>query len=234
MTDLSAYPITRRWPAAHPDRLQYYGLATPNGVKVSIMLEETGLPYDAHLVDIMAGDSHTPEFLAANPNGKIPLILDPAGMGGEPILLSESGAILQYLAEKTGLFLPADPARRWETLQWVHWQMSGLGPMLGQLGFFHKFAGREWEDKRPRDRYATESRRLLALLDQRLAEREWIMGDDFTIADIACIGWVRNLITFYDAGDLVLYGEMAALDAWVHRALHRPGVARGLRVLVRG
>src|SRR3954471_22714682 len=153
MTDLSAFPITRRWPAARPDRLQLYSLNTPNGVKVSIMLEEIGLPYEPHLVDIGKGESHEPEFLSLNPNGKIPAILDPDGPGGAPLGLFESGAILQYLAEKSGQLLPADPARRYETLQWVYFQMGGVGPIFGQLGFFFKFAGREIEDKRPLERY---------------------------------------------------------------------------------
>src|SRR5881275_1107100 len=153
MSDLSAFPITRRWPAKHPDRLQLYSLPTPNGVKVSIMLEEIGLPYEVHLVDFNKDDQKTAEFLSLNPNGKIPAIIDPNGPGGQPIGLFESGAILVYLAEKTGQLLPADPARRYETLAWVFWQMSGPGPIFGQVGFFHKFAGREFEDKRPRDRY---------------------------------------------------------------------------------
>ena len=201
MTDLSAFPITRRWPARHPDRLQLYSLNTPNGVKVSIMLEETGLAYEPHPVDITKDESKTPEFLSLNPNGKIPAILDPDGPGGKPLGLFESGAILLYLAEKTGQFLPADPARRYETIQWLMFQMGGIGPMFGQVGFFHKFAGRDYEDKRPRDRYAAEARRLLGVLDGRLAGRDWIMGDDYTIADIATLGWVRNLIGFYEARD---------------------------------
>jgi len=208
MTDLSTFPITTRWPAQHPDRIQLYSLPTPNGVKVSIMLEETGLPYEPHLVDIMKNESWTPEFLSLNPNGKIPAILDPDGPGGKPMGLWESGAILIYLAEKSGKFLPADPVRRYETIQWVMWQMGGLGPMFGQLGFFHKFAGRDYEDKRPRDRYVNESKRLLGVLESRLADRTWIMGDDYTIADISMLGWVRNLIGFYEAAELVDYASL--------------------------
>jgi GSH-dependent disulfide-bond oxidoreductase len=230
MADLSAFPITRRWPAAHPDRLQLYSLNTPNGVKVSIMLEETGLPYEAHLIDIMRQESHTSEFLSLNPNGKIPAILDPKGPGGKPVALWESGAILIYLAEKTGQFVPADPARRYETIQWVMFQMGGIGPMFGQLGFFHKFAGRDYEGKRPRDRYAAEARRLLGVLDGRLAGRDWIMGEDYTIADIASLGWVRNLIGFYEARELVGYDDFAHVDAWLQRGLARPAVQRGLEI----
>ena len=161
MSELSAFPITARWPAKHPDRLQLYSLPTPNGVKVSIMLEEIGLPYEVHLVDFGKDDQKTPEFLSLNPNGKIPAILDPDGPGGKPLGLFESGAILQYLAEKTGKLLPSDAARRWQTIQWVHFQMGGIGPMFGQVGFFHKFAGKEFADKRPLERYVAESKRLL-------------------------------------------------------------------------
>lgn len=234
MTDLSAFPITHRWPAKHPDRLQLYSLPTPNGVKVSIMLEEIGLPYEAHLVDIMKNESATPEFLSLNPNGKIPAILDPDGPGGKPLALFESGAILVYLAEKTGKFMPADPAARYETLEWVFFQMAAVGPMFGQLGFFHKFAGREYEDKRPRDRYAAESKRLLGVLETRLADRDWIMGAEYTIADIAMVGWVRNLVGFYGAGDLVDYASFQRVPAWVERCVARPAVARGLTIPARG
>src|SRR5215218_9008112 len=187
MTDLSDFPITRRWPAANPDRLQLYSLNTPNGVKVSIMLEETGLPYEPHLVDFGKNDQKTPEFLSLNPNGKIPAIIDPDGPGGRPIGLFESGAILLYLAEKTGLLIPADGARRYETIQWVFFQMAAVGPMFGQLGFFHKFAGREIEDKRPLERYRNESKRLLGVLETRLAGRPWIMGDAYTVADVSLL-----------------------------------------------
>ena len=230
MPDLSAFPITRRWAPQHPDRLQLYSLATPNGVKVSIMLEETGLPYEAHLVDIIKNESWTPDFLSLNPNGKIPAILDPDGPGGQPFGLWESGAILMYLADKTGLFLSADPARRWETIQWVFFQNAAVGPMFGQLGFFHKFAGREIEDKRPLERYATESKRLLGVLERRLEGRSFLMGDDYTIADIAHVGWVRNLIGFYGAADLVDYAALKHVPAWLERCLARPAVERGLAI----
>ena len=233
MTDLSTFPITRRWPAQHPDRLQYYGLPTPNGVKVTIMLEEIGLPYEAHLVDFGKDDQHTPEFESLNPNGKIPAILDPDGPGGRPLALFESGAILVYLAEKTGQLLPADPAGRYETLQWLMFQMGGVGPMFGQLGFFNKFAGREWEDKRPLERYRAEAERLLKVLETRLTGRTWLMGDAYTIADVATVGWVRNLIGFYEARDLVHFDDLAAVPAWLDRALARPAVQKGLTVPAR-
>ena len=230
MTDLSAFPITQRWPAQHPDRLQLYSLPTPNGVKVSIMLEETGLPYEPHMIDIGQNLTWTPEFLSLNPNGKIPAIIDPDGPDGKPFGLFESGAILVYLAEKTGKFLPKDPARRYETLAWLFFQMAAIGPMFGQVGFFHKFAGREYEDKRPRDRYVAESKRLLGVLESRLAGRDWIMGDEYTIADIATLGWVRNINGFYEAGDLVDYGSLEHVPAWLERGLARPAVQRGLEI----
>lgn len=234
MTDLSAFAVTQRWPAQHPDRLQLYSLPTPNGVKVSIMLEEIGLPYEPHLVDFGKDDQKTPEFLSLNPNGKIPAILDPDGPGGTPLALFESGAILQYLAEKTGKLLSTDPATRYQTLEWVHWQIGGVGPMFGQLGFFNKFAGREYEDKRPLQRYVAESRRLLEVLDTRLEGRTWIMGDDFTIADVALLGWVRNLIGFYEAGELVAFDTLKNVPAWLERGLARPAVQRGLTIPARG
>jgi GST-like protein len=230
MSDLSAFPVTKRWPAQHPDRLQLYSLPTPNGVKVSIMLEELGLPYETHLVDIGKNESWTPEYLSLNPNGKIPAIIDPDGPGGKPLPLFESGAILLYLAEKTGKFLPADPARRYETLQWVFFQMAAIGPMFGQVGFFHKFAGREYEDKRPLERYVTESKRLLGMLETHLEGRQWIMDDDYTIADIATLGWVRNLVGFYGAGELVDYASLKNVPAWLERGLARPAVQRGLDI----
>ena len=233
MADLSSFLISRRWPAQHPDRIQLYSLPTPNGVKVSIMLEETGLPYEPHLVDITKDESHTPEFLSLNPNGKIPAIIDPDGPGSEPLPLFESGAILQYLAEKSGQFLPTDPARRWQTIQWLHFQMGGVGPMFGQLGFFHKFAGRDYEDKRPLQRYVNESKRLLSVLEARLEGRTWMMGEDYTIADIALMGWVRNLIGFYEAREIVQFDLLKSVPAWLERCLARPAVQRGLTIPAR-
>lgn len=229
MSDLSIFPITRRWPAQHPDRLQLYSINSPNGVKVSIMLEEIGLPYEPHLVDIGENESWTEEFLSLNPNGKIPAIIDPDGPGSKPLSLFESGAILLYLADKTGQLVPKDPGRRYQTLQWLFWQMGGIGPIFGQVGFFHKFAGRHYEDKRPLERYAHESRRLLGVLESRLEGRDWIM-DDYSIADIACLGWVRNLIGFYGAGELVEFDKLARVPDWLERGLARPAVQRGLTI----
>jgi len=233
MADLSAFPITTRWPARQPDRIQLYSTPTPNGVKVSIMLEETGLAYEPHFIDIGQNETWGPEFLSLNPNGKIPAIIDPDGPGGKPFGLFESGAILLYLAEKTGRFLPSDPAQRYETIQWVFFQMAAVGPMFGQLGFFHKFAGREIEDKRPLERYRNESKRLLGVLETRLAGREWIMGGEYTIADISLLGWVRNLVGFYGAGELVEFDSLKNVPAWLERGLARPAVQRGLTIPAR-
>jgi GST-like protein len=232
--DLSDFPITARWPARHPELIQLYSLNTPNGVKASIMLEEIGLPYEPHLVDITKGDSHTPEFLSLNPNGKIPALIDPDGPGGEPLALFESGAILMYLADKTGKFIAPDPAQRWETIQWLFFQMASIGPMFGQVGYFNKFAGKDLADKRPLQRYVGESKRLLGVLETRLDGRDWLMGDDYTIADIATLGWVNNLITFYEARDLVEFDSFANVADWLERALARPAVQRGLLIPSRG
>ena len=230
MSALSDFPITQKWPARHPERVQLYSLPTPNGVKVSIMLEETGLPYEPHLVNFGSNDQMSPEFISLSPNNKIPAILDPDGPNGKPFGLFESGAILIYLAEKTGKFLPTDAAGRYETLQWLMFQMGGIGPMFGQLGFFHKFAGKDFEDKRPRDRYVAESKRLLGVLDARLKSRAWIMGDDYTIADIATFGWVRNLNGFYEAGDLVGFKNFTEVNRVLEAFVARPAVIKGLNI----
>lgn len=232
MSRLSDFPIATRWPAQHPERIQLYSLTTPNGVKASIMLEETGLPYEAHVVDIMKDESHLPEFVALNPNGKIPAIIDPDGPGGKPLGLFESGAILLYLADKTGKFISTDPARRWETIQWLFFQMAAIGPIFGQVGFFHKYAGKEIEDKRPLERYVNESKRLLGVLDTRLQGRDWIM-DDYSIADIATLGWVNNLVTFYGAYELVGFDDFPQVAAWLKRGMDRPAVQRGLKIPAR-
>ena len=233
MADLSNFPITKIWPAANPDVIQLYSFPTPNGVKVSIMLEETGLAYEPHAVNIMKNETWGPEYLALNPNGKIPAIIDPNGPGGKPLELFESGAILIYLAEKSGQFLSSDAAKRYQTIQWVMFQMASIGPMFGQLGFFHKFAGAAYEDKRPRDRYAAESKRVLGVLETRLEGRDWIM-DDYSIADIATLGWVNNLIGFYGAGEIVDYASLRHVPAWLERGLARPAVQRGLNIPARG
>jgi GST-like protein len=233
MTDLSGFPITRRWPAQRPHHLQLYSLPTANGVKVSIMLEEIGLPYEPHTIDTSKNETRTPEFLSLNPDGKIPAILDPDGPGGEPLTLFESGAILVYLAEKTGELLPADPAKRIETIQWVFFQMAGVGPMFAQFGYFHKFAGKDYADKRPFERYRAEAQRLLNVLETRLDGRSWIMGDEYSIADISLLGWVRLFVEYYGAGELVGYTDLKNLPSWFERVLARPAVERGLSIPAR-
>ena len=230
MADLSSFPITRKWPAQNPNILQLYSLPTPNGVKVSIMLEETGLPYEPHLVRFDTNDQMSPEFLSLNPNNKIPAIIDPNGPDGQPLPLFETGAILWYLADKTGQLVPKDAAGRYQTLQWLMFQMGGIGPMFGQVGFFHRFAGKAYEDKRPLQRYVDESRRLLAVVDKRLEGREWIMGDEYTIADIASFPWINNLVTFYEAGDLVGFGDFTNVARVLQAFKARPAVVRGLAI----
>jgi GST-like protein len=230
MGDLSTFAITRKWPARFPDRIQLYSLPTPNGVKVSIMLEETGLPYEPHLVRFENNDQLSAEFLSLNPNNKIPAILDPNGPGGKPLPLFESGAILIYLAEKTGKFLPQHAAGRYQALQWLMFQMGGLGPMIGQLGFFHKFAGKEYEDKRPRDRYVAETKRLLGVLNRHLENRAWMLGDEYGIADIAIFPWVNNLVGFYGAADLVGYADFPNIQRVVKEFVARPAVVAGLDI----
>ena len=230
MSELSAFEITKRWPAQNPDRIQLYSLPTPNGVKASIMLEETGLPYEAHLVAFGSDDQMTPEFLSLNPNNKIPAMIDPDGPGGKPMPLWESGAILIYLAEKTGKFMPTNPVARYECLQWLMFQMAGVGPMFGQLGHFYKFAADKITDLYPTDRYMSEAKRLLGVLDARLSDRDFIMGGDYTIADIATAPWVRTLTNTYDAGDdLGLNGFENVVD-WRNRILSRPAVEKGLNM----
>ena len=230
MSATTSHPITAKWAAKHPDRLQLYSLPTPNGVKISIALEEIGLPYEAHLVSFGTNDQMTPEFLSLNPNNKIPAIIDPDGPDGKPLSLFESGAILVYLAEKTGKLIPADAAGRYETLQWVMFQMGGIGLMFGQLGFFHKFAGKDYEDKRPRDRYVGEVTRLLSVLDKHLEGKAWMMGDQYTIADIAIFPWINSLVGFYAAGDLVGYDKFKNVDRVLQAFLVRPAVIKGLAI----
>ena len=232
MPDLSSFPITQRWPASNPDLLQFYAAPTPNGVKVSIMLEETGLPYEPHFVDISKNESKDPAFFSLNPNGRIPAIIDPRGPAGEPVGIWESGAILVYLADKAGQFLQKAPSKRYETLSWVFFQMSAIGPMFGQLGFFLRGGGKDYDDKRPQKRFADEAKRLLGVLDNQLDGRDWIV-DDYSIADIATLGWVHALSGVYDAGDLLGLTEFSNVHRWLDRGLSRPAVQRGLTVPAR-
>jgi GST-like protein len=229
MADLSAFPITRRWPATNPEVIQLYAFPTPNGVKVSIALEELGLPYEAHRVTLADADVKSPEFLSLNPNNKIPAIIDPNGPGGAPIGLFESGAILIYLADKAGRLIGSTPADRYKVIQWLMFQMGGVGPMFGQVGFFHRFAGKEIEDPRPRERYYNEARRLLGVIDGQIRDREWIAGD-YSIADIAICPWLRTLRDFYRADDAVGLPGFVHVGTYLDRFLARPAVQRGLTI----
>jgi GSH-dependent disulfide-bond oxidoreductase len=230
MADLSTFAITKKWPALHPDRIQLYSVPTPNGVKVSVMLEETGLAYEPHFVHFDSHQQLSPEYLSLNPNNKIPAILDPNGPGGKPLPLFESGAILIYLADKAGKFLPSDAAGRDQTLQWLMFQMGGVGPMFGQLGFFNKFAGKDYQDMRPRERYVDESKRLLQVLNQALAKHAWIAGDAYSIADIATFPWVRNLIGFYGAGELVGIADFPHVTRALATFVARPAVVKAIAI----
>ncbi|WP_095589504.1 glutathione S-transferase N-terminal domain-containing protein [Actibacterium ureilyticum] len=227
MPTLTDFSIASRWAPRDPQAIQLYSFPTPNGVKASIMLEETGLPYDAHKISILDDDQFTPEFLQISPNNKIPAIIDPDGPGGQAIPIFESGAILIYLAEKTGQLLPADPAKRMEVLQWLMFQMGSVGPMFGQLGFFYKFAGAQIEDPRPRDRYIAEAKRILGVIDKQLDGRDWITGE-YSIADIAIWPWIRTLRDFYEAGAVTDFDSFANVGAALDRFLDRPAVQRGL------
>lgn len=221
------FEIARKWPPRHPQLLQLYSLGTPNGQKVTIMLEECGLPYESHRVDILAGEQSTSEFLSLNPNNKIPAIIDPHGPEG-PLGLFESGAILVYLADKLGRFLPKQGAARYETLQWLMWQMGGVGPMFGQLGFFHRYGGKDYEDKRPFERYRNETSRLLGVLDKRLQGRKWLVGDVYTIADMAVFPWVRCMRDVYEAGELVGLDELSDVNRVLEAFLQRPAVQKAI------
>lgn len=226
MSDLSEFPVTKKWPAQDPSVLQLYSFPTPNGVKVAIALEEMGIPYEAHKVTLADTDVKSAEFLSLNPNNKIPAIIDPNGPGGRPLTLFESGAILLYLGEKTGKFIGQTPAEKAHITQWLMFQMGGLGPMFGQLGFFSKFAGSEWGDKRPQQRYIAEAKRLLAVVEQQLADRDWIAGE-YSIADMAIAPWLRAL-EFYDVRPLIGWEEHPKSIAYLERFVARPAVQKGL------
>lgn len=234
MTDLSAFPITRKWPAKNPDIIQLYSLPTPNGVKVSIALEELGLPYEPHRIEFGPNDQKTPEFVSLNPNGRIPAIIDPHGPDGQPIGLFESGAILWYLAEKTGKLIPADPAKKYETLCWVMFQMGGVGPMLGQFGHFYKFAAEKVANNSyPMERYRDEAKRLLGVMEAQLKDRQWIVGDTYTVADIALFPWVRGADIFYGGRDVIGYGDFPAVMDWLDRCMARPASQKGIDIPVK-
>ena len=226
MTDLSSFKITEKWPAKDPNVIQLYSFPTPNGVKISIALEEMGLLYEAHKVTLSDVDVQSPEFLSLNPNNKIPAIIDPNGPDGTPIGLFESGAILIYLAEKSGKLIGTNASQKAKTIQWLMFQMGGLGPMFGQLGFFSKFAGSEWEDKRPQQRYIAEGKRLMSVLEKELDGKDWITGE-YSIADIAIAPWLRAL-DFYGTRELLGWSEHKNLVAYLDRFLERDAVQKGL------
>ncbi len=225
MLDLSSHMVSQKWPSAKPRIIQLYSFPTPNGIKASIALEELGLEYEPHLVTLSDSDVKSPAFLSLNPNNKIPAIIDPNGPGGEPIALFESGAILIYLAEKTGKLFGNTPSDKYKTIQWVMFQMGGVGPMFGQLGFFVKFAGSQIEDPRPRERYIAEARHLLAVVDAELEGKDWIVGP-YTIADIALAPWL-NTLEFYGANGLVGWSDLKNVPTYVDRFFQRPADERG-------
>ncbi len=227
-TELSDFPVTRRWPAADPTVIQLYSYPTPNGQKVSIALEELGLAYEAHLVTLKDADVKSPEFLSLNPNNKIPAMIDPNGPDGVPMPLFESGAILIYLAEKAGKLLGSTPAQKYQVIQWLMFQMGGVGPLFGQLGYFVKFAGREIDDPRPRERYVAEAKRLLAVVDQALEGKDWI-AEEFSIADIALAPWL-NALEFYESKELVGWHDLKNVPGYVDRFYARPAAVKGRRI----
>ena len=204
--------------------IDVYSWATPNGHKVHIMLEETGLEYRVHPIDIGAGDQFKPEFLAISPNNKIPAIVDSDGPGGHPLSLFESGAILIYLAEKTGQFLPTEPAARYATLQWLMFQMGGLGPMLGQTHHFRLYAPQQIEYAV--NRYTNEAKRLYGVMDKQLGKSAYLAGDEYTIADIAAFPWTRS---WQNQG--VELSDYPNAKRWHEAIAARPAVQRGVEVL---
>ncbi len=226
---MSSMPFPSRWPAQHPDRIQLYSLATPNGKKVGIALEELELPYEPHTIDIRAGDQFDPEYVRLNPNSKIPCITDPNGPGGEPITVMESGAILLYLAKKTGKLLPPTPAEEWEAIEWLFFQMSAVGPFFGQFGHFFMFARDKTSDDYALERYTNEAKRLLGVLERRLGGREYLVAEMLTVADIATVPWVMGL-EFYGGLETLEYGKCPNVAAWVERVSSRPAFQRGAKV----
>jgi GST-like protein len=223
MADLSRFPITSRWPAEHPDRLQLYSAPTPNGVKVSIMLEEIGLAYEPHFIAIGENETWTSEYLSLNPNGKIPAIVDPDGPDGEPMGLFESGAILIYLAEKTGRFLSKEPVQKYKTLEWLMWQMGGVGPMFGQAHHFLRAAPTKIEYGIKR--YVDEAKRLYGVLDKQLAGNAFAAGSDYTIADMAIFPWAAR-----HEWHTVNLADFPNVKRWYDIINARPAVTKGMAV----
>jgi len=226
-------PIEAKWPIVDRSKIQLFSLNTPNGIKVAVGLEELGLPYEPHLVRIGSGEQFTPEFISISPNSKIPAILDLEGPGGKPLALMESGAILIYLAEKAGRLIPSDPARRYQCLQWLFFQVGHIGPMFGQFGHFFKYAKDKCKDPYPIERYTNESKRLLGVLDRQLSDREYLV-DDYSIADIATFPWVRGLSASYQVDEVIRVAEFPHVEAWLARCTARPAFQRGKDVTSTG
>jgi glutathione S-transferase len=214
------------------ERIQLYSLATPNGMKVGIALEEMGYEYDAHTINIMKNEQFTPEFIAINPNSKIPALVDPNGPDEKPINIMESGAILMYLAEKKrdGKFLSNDPRLKWETIQWLFFQMGGIGPMFGQFGHFFKWAKDKCLDPYPVERYATEVKRLLGVLDKRLEGRDFIIDGGYSIADMAIFPWIHSAKEMYNNTDKLQLASFTNVMAYIERCKARPATAKGMTV----
>lgn len=226
----SQFPITGKWPPSHPDRLQLYSFGTPNGVKISIALEELGLPYEVHRIPLSDENVKSPEFLSLSPNNKIPAIIDPYGPEGEPIGIFESAVILEYLADKTRQLIGSNQTERYEIKQWLTFQIGSVGPMFGQFGFFYAFGGKDIEDPRPRERYLSEVNRLLNVIDRRLEDRDWIAGD-YSIADVAIGPWLESIPRFYKAEEVTGFSELPRVIDYVERFRIRPAVINGWSVL---
>jgi len=222
-------PYPGRWKPKHADYIQLYSLATPNGQKVAIALEELGFQYETHIINIVAGDQFDDDYTLINPNSKIPTIIDPNGPNGKPIALMESGAILLYLAEKSQRLMPTDPVRRLEAIQWLNFQLANVGPIFGQFGHFNKFARDKCQDSYSLKRYTDETHRLLGVLDRRLYGRKYLAGEEFSIADIATVPWMR-VLDFYGGKESLDYNNFESIEPWVNRCLARPGVASGMVV----
>lgn len=227
---LNEFAVTRRWPPVQKNAIQLYSLPTPNGIKASAVLEESGLAYDAHLVKFDTQDQKTPEFLSLNPNGKIPAILDPDGPDGQPLGLWESGAILSYVANKAGVLLPNTEAQRLEALQWVFFQVGGVGPMMGQFGHFFKFADQSINHDYALARYRDEVRRLLQVLEQQLTGQDFIVGTDYSIADLSIWPWIRTLHGFYAATEALGLDDFPRVNDWLGRCQSRPASQAAVKI----
>lgn len=227
---MSGSPFPSRWAPRNPDIIQLYSMNTANGQKVSVCLEEMGLDYEAHLVNFRLGEQLEPEYLLINPNGKIPCLIDPHGPDDKPIALMESIVILIYLADLTDLLLPKDYRSRLEHLQWLSFQAAHIGPMFGQFGHFYVYSDDRERDAYAIDRYTKETRRLLQVLEDRLDDREYIMGSDYSIVDIAILPWVLRLTDFYQAGEQLQIADFDRVLNWQDRITARKAFQIGKNV----